>query len=532
MRVSGHFKLFLVRNPALIGSMVANNCDLKAMSKYRIRTVRTASGARAVQVVCYENNTRRIAKHIGSAKNDDELEILRSSAKHYISEHEPQLALFQQPVSQVVAFDQIEVTSVTHQFARDQLVALAKQCGLGVLDSLYLDLAIIRIIEPCSKHRSLELLKRYFGVSYSQYIYARLPQLLDERERIEKAAITTAKSFQDKFALLLYDVTTLYFETHKPDDDLQARGFSKDDKSKQPQVVVGLLVTAQGFPLIHEVFKGNTFEGHTMLAVLKKFQEQHKTEKPIIVADAAMLSKINCSVLEDEGYHYIVGARLANAKPAFMQLICHQLPREDGAMTRLSHPEGDYDIVCTYSQARYKKDKRELDKQIEKAKLLVARQEAGRRAKFVKKSKQANKPYLFDEALKQKTEQLLGIKGYCTNIPTEVLSNEQIVQHYHDLWRVEQTFRISKSDLKTRPIFHYTHDAIRAHLLICFMALMIGKMIEIKTGRSLRYVRDLLWQVQEVHLRDPSSHKERIARSPMPSELPEILKSLNLKIPH
>jgi len=502
------------------------------MSKYRIRTVRTASGARAVQVVCYKNNTRKIAKHIGSAKNDDELEILRSSAEQYISEHEPQLTLFQLSVSQVVAFDQIEVTGVSHQFAHDQLFALAKQCGLDKLDSLYIDLAIMRLIEPCSKHRSLELLKRYFGISYSQYIYEQLPQLLEERERIEQAAITTAKSFQDKFALLLYDVTTLYFETHKPDDALQARGFSKDDKSKQPQVVIGLLVTAQGFPLIHEVFKGNTFEGHTMLTVLKKFQQQHHTEKPIIVADAAMLSKINRSVLEDEGYHYIVGARLANTKPDFIQQVCHQLSKEDGATIRCSYPGGIYDVVCSYSRARYKKDKREFDKQIEKAKSLVARQEPGRRAKYVKKSKEANKPYLFDEGLKQKTEQLLGIKGYCTNIPIEALSNEQIVQYYHDLWRVEQTFRMSKSDLKARPIFHYTHDAIRAHLLICFMALMIGKMIEIKTGRSLRYVRDLLWQVQEVHLRDPSSKKERIARSPMPSELPEILELLELKIQH
>lgn len=502
------------------------------MSKYRIRTVRTASGATAVQVVWYENNTRKIAKHIGSAKNNDELEILRSSAQQYISAHEPQLSLFHEAVSQVVSFDQIEVTRSSHRFAHTMLLELAKRCGLGELDALYLDLAIMRIIEPCSKYRSLELLKRYFGVSYSQYVYERLPKLLDERALIEKAAITTANSLSDTFALLLYDVTTLYFETHKPDDDLQARGFSKDNKSKQPQVVVGLLVTAQGFPLIHEVFKGNTFEGHTMFAVLKKFQKQHNTEKPIIVADAAMLSKINRATLEEEGYQYIVGARLANTKPAFIQQLCHHLPKQDGATIRLPYPDETYDVICTYSQLRYKKDKREFDKQIEKAKSLVARQEPGRRAKFVKKSNKTNKPYLFDETLKQKTEQLLGIKGYCTNIPADFLTNEQIVLYYHDLWRVEQTFRMSKSDLKARPIFHYTHDAIRAHLLICFMALMIGKYIEIKTGRSLRAVRDLLWQVQEVHLRDPNSNRERIARSPLPAELTQILKQLDLKIAH
>lgn len=502
------------------------------MSKYRIRTVRTASGAIAVQVIWYENNKRNIAKHIGSAKNNDELEVLRSCAKQYIAENEPQLSLFPEPNSQVVIFEQIEVTNVSHLFARTILFSVAKQCGLGDLDELYLDLAIMRIIEPCSKLRSLELIRRYFHISYSQYIYERLPKLLDKRGIIESAAIETAKSFNQVFSLLLYDVTTLYFETHKADDDLQARGFSKDDKSKQPQIVIGLLVTKQGFPLIHEVFKGNTFEGHTMLSVINNFQKKYKTEKPIIVADAAMLSQTNREALANEGYHYIVGARLANAKTSFLLSIRNKLMKDDGATMRLPHSDMKCDIVCAFSQARYKKDKHELDKQIAKAKTLVARKESGRRAKFVKKSNKIDNPYIFDEELQQKTELLLGVKGYCTNIPETIVSNEQVVEHYHSLWRVEQAFRISKSDLKARPIFHYTHDAIRAHILICFMALMMSKFIEIKASVSLRQARDLLWLVEEVHLCDPASGRERIARSPITSELRQILNSLDIKIPH
>ena len=110
--------------------------------------------------------------------------------------------------------------------------------------------------------------------------------------------------------------------------------------------------------------------------------------------------------------------------------------------------------------------------------------------------------------------------------------NTQIVSHYHHLWRIEQAFRMSKSDLKARPIFHYTHDAIRAHIIICFMGLMIGKLIEIKTGFSLRHVRNLLWQVQEAHLRDSHSGRERIVRSPISAELTKILDSLSIKIEH
>lgn len=502
------------------------------MSKYRIRTVKTASGATAVQVIWYECNQRKIAKHIGSAKNSDELEVLRSTAEEYIQEYEPQLSLLQEKPPQIVLFDHIEVKSVSHQFARTILLLLARQSGLEELEAIYLDLVIMRIIEPCSKLRSIDLMNRYFHVSYSQYVYEHLPKLLDKRELIEAAAIKTARSFNAAFALLLYDVTTLYFETHKQDDELQARGFSKDDKSKQPQIVIGLLVTGQGYPLIHEVFKGSTFEGHTMLSVINAFQKRYSTEKPIIVADAAMLSKTNRETLHSDGYRYIVGARLANAGSSLLLSIDNQLPKEDGATIRLSYPDMECDVICSYSSARYKKDKRELDKQIDRARVLIAHQEPGKRAKFVKKSKGIEKPYTLDEDLKQKAELLLGVKGYYTNVSESTFSNGQVIQYYHELWHVEQAFRMSKSDLKARPIFHYTHDAIRAHIMICFMGLMIGKLIEIKSGFSLRHVRDLLWSVQEVHLRDPDSGRERIVRSPIPTELMKILNSLNVEIPH
>lgn len=499
--------------------------------RHRIRTVQTGSGATAVQVVRYEGRTTHIVKHIGSAKNAEEIELLRAKAEHYIAEQNPQLSLFEEPARQVVAFDAIEAIEVSHGFAREVLLTVAGQCGLEPLDILFRDLAVMRIIEPCSKKRSLELIKQYFGITYSLYVYERLPALLDQGRLIEQAAVTTASRFSD-FAFLLYDVTTLYFETHKPNDELQARGFSKDDKSKQPQIVIGLLVTPQGFPLSQEVFKGNTFEGHTLLAVLKQFQETYDLSKPVIVADAAMLSQTNRIQLEEEGYQYIVGARLANMKPAFIQKIHQSLVREDGTVVRLASPDGSHDIICSYSQVRYRKDKHEFEKQITKAETLIGHNEPGRRAKFVKKSSDSKRLYTFDEALGEKTKLLLGIKGYCTNIPEETFSNEQVIAYYHELWHVEQAFRMSKSDLKARPIFHYSHDAIRAHALICFMSLMIGKFIEIKTGMSLRNFKDLLWQVHEIHLLDPKTGRQRIVRTQLKPELENALVSLGIKNTH
>ena len=400
--------------------------------------------------------------------------------------------------------EHLQLSSVTHCFAHAALRNCAQICGLGVLDPLYQDLALMRIIEPTSKLRTIELLKRYFGISYAERtLYRLLPQLITYKDSIEKAAHQTVKAhFKESFALVLYDVTTLYFESHKPDDNLRARGFSKDDKSKQPQIVVGLLVSHQGFPLKHEIYKGNTFEGHTMLKVVKEFQKYHVNSKPIIVADAAMLSQENMRTLGSEGYQYIVGARLANTPRSFIESVTLTLNKQEGAVTRLSYPNRPYSVVCSYSEKRARKDKREFEKQITRALELIAHKEKRRRAKFVKESPDYKGLFILDEELKEKTEKLLGVKGYCTNIPEEVLSNHQVIEYYHELWRVEQAFRMSKTDLKTRPIFHYTHDAIKAHVLLCFMGLMMGKFLEIKTGLSLQRIRDILWNVHEAHIKD------------------------------
>lgn len=471
-----------------------------------IRTVKTASGATAVQIIRYENKKRVVVKHIGSAHNADKLTVLRNEAELIREKLSLQLSLF--PLSEshprLVHMDHLQLQSVTHCFAHQALKQCIKQCELHFLHSLYQDLAIMRIIEPASKLRSITLLQRFFHTTYAERtVYRLLPKLILQKKEIEQAAYKTACThFGESFALVLYDVTTLYFESHEPDDELRARGFSKDDKSKQPQIVIGLLVTPQGFPLMHEVYKGNTFEGHTMLDVVKKFQKHHVDTKPIIVADAAMLSRDNMQYLETEGYQYIVGARLANTPQSFIEIISLTLSKTDNSMVRLNYPNRSFDVVCAYSSQREKKDRRQFEKQILKANELIKRKEAGKRAKFVKKSKDGKPIFILDEELKQKTEKLLGIKGYCTNIPDSEISNEQVVSYYHDLWRIEQAFRISKTDLKTRPIFHYAHDAIQAHVLLCFMALMMGKFIEIKTGLSLQRARDILWNVHEVHIQD------------------------------
>ena len=283
-----------------------------------IRKVKTASGATAVQVVRNEGKKRAIIKHVGSAHSESECDLLMVEAVKYAEAHRRQPYLFPEtPTStnspQHLDLSHVELVNVTHQFTHTALLACARMCGLGALPALYLDFAIMRIIEPVSKLRTLELLQRYFNVRYAERtVYRLLPKLLEYQKEIETAAIKTARDvLQETFSLVLYDVTTLYFESFK-EYDFQKPGFSKDNKPQQPQIVIGLITTRLGFPVMHEVFEGNTFEGKTMLDIVHRFQERVGNTKSVIVADAGMLSKANMQQLEDDGYSYIVGARLAS----------------------------------------------------------------------------------------------------------------------------------------------------------------------------------------------------------------------------
>jgi transposase len=475
------------------------------------RKTRTASGATAVQVVRYDGKRRIIVKHMGSAHDEDTLSLLLADADRYVRAHRAQPSLFEtveQP-SRLVDLSKVQLIGVTHTYARRALLACAQLCGLEGLPMLYRDLALMRIIEPTSKLRTLELLKQYFDVTYAERtVYRLLPRLVDHQAAIETAAIDLARrDLNESFSLVLYDVTTLYFESFK-EYDFQQPGFSKDNKPQQPQIVIGLITTRSGFPVMHEAFEGNTFEGHTMLAILKRFEQRVGGNcKPVIVADAAMLSAENMQKLAEQGYRYIVGARLANSAKTFVDQLDAQLPRTDGATARFEHTlkkgaiKTTVDVVCHFSDARYKKDKREFEKHIKRAQALLEKNEPGRRAKFIKKASD-KASFAFNDALKNKTEALLGIKGYVTNISRDELSDQAVVDYYHELWNVEKAFRMTKSDLRARPIFHHTEQAIKAHMVICFMGLMMSKYLELKTGQSTRQIRDQLWKVHEAHLLD------------------------------
>ena len=465
---------------------------------FRIRKIRTKSGATALQVVQYHGHRAKIAKHIGSCKEEFEYELLLKKAQEWIEHQTLQTNIFPEPKQKVLIVERGECVAVTHHFAYQFFMGCLNECDLTHLPQPLLDLAIMRLIEPASKLRSIELLSRYFGIHYSQRIYRTIPKLIVHKADIEQRAYNVSQQkFKEQFYYVLYDVTTLYFESFKA-DELKVQGFSKDNKSQQPQIVIGLLVTQSGFPLSYNVFAGNTFEGKTMLPVVEGFMSKHPHTKPVVVADAAMLDDERLAELRGKNISYIVGARLANANLGLVQQIHSSLNAVNGATIRLQSKHGD--LICDFSQKRYKKELYDLNKLIQKAQELVAKQSSGNKAKFIKRI--SKERIELNTALIEKRKLLLGIKGYCTDLSEAQLPSQQAIERYHQLWHVEQSFRMSKFDLEARPIYHQKEESIRSHVLICFVALIIEKYLELTTKMSLRAIRTLVWSITESHISD------------------------------
>lgn len=494
----------------------------------RIRVIKTASGSNAVQVVYYQNRKRVVFKHIGSANNSQELESLKLIALDLINSFSPEIPLYEEvKFNNLLFLDKTEFLGVHFTFLYEALSGLMKQIGLDrVNEKLLLDLVAIRIVEPASKLRSIELLDSYFGIKHRrQSYYQSAGQWTFLKEEIENIVVEFAKrSYAFDFDLLFYDVTTLYFETFE-EDELRRNGFSKDNKSQQPQVLVALMVTKEGFPISYSIFSGNTFEGHTIIPVVKAFVKKHGVKNFTVVADAAMISTTNTHELLANNINYIVGARLGNLPMALIDHIDHTIIREEGKSIRIKTDNGH--LVCAYSSLRYKKDKYEMEKQIEKALTIVKNPSKGKKVKFIKTS--GENPAL-NQALIEKTKKLLGIKGYYTNLSEDVASNQTIINRYHELYRVEQAFRISKHDLQARPIFHFKEEPIQLHILICFMALVVSKHIELTTEDSIRKFVTECKKATDARMLNKITNKETRIRAKYSDKMLIYIKSLNL--PH
>ena len=479
-----------------------------------------------MQVYKIENRKRVIIRHIGTARTPAELADLLTLANDFIKTITRQLFLFNEVYADnIINIRQTDFIGVYYLFFHELISKLILQIGFDKLkNSFLLDLVIMRIIEPGSKLRSIILLEKYFGIKHRrQKYYDSAPAWLELKSKAESIAVKFAQEhYEFNYNLVFYDVTTLYFETFES-DDLRKNGFSKDNKSQQPQILIALMVSKEGLPISYEVFPGNTFEGHTFIPVIKSFIKKHKVEALTVVADAAMISTENSLALNENGINYIVGGRLGNISNDLLTQIDATIIRKDGESIRL--PTANGDLICSYSSLRYRKDKYEMEKQIERARSLIDNPAKNKKMKFTKSSGEKME---LNQKLIDKTIKLLGIKGYYTNLNESVANNQTIIARYRELYRIEQAFRISKSDLQTRPIFHYKEEPIKLHLLICFMALIISKHVELQTETSIKTFIHECKKITDARLKNKITGKEITMRASSTKEILKIIEKLNL----
>ena len=412
----------------------------------KIRIINTASKAKAVQAITYNNTKRVILKHFGSAHTESELEELIFISKEWIKDYTGQQYLFNDDnPNTIFHINLCEFLGVWHHFFYQTFSEILFHIGYIKLVGLIKDLVIIRLFEPASKLRSVELIEQYFGIKHSrQRFYDSALKWLDLKNHVEKTTIEFAKNHYDfNYDLLFYDVTTLYFETFE-EDELRKNGFSKDNKSQQPQILIALMVSKDGFPVAYDVFSGNTFEGKTIIPVVQGFIKKNSVKNFTVIADAAMISVENVKNLIDNKINYIVGARLCNVSSDLLTLIDKSIIREDNKSIRLKTDKGF--LICSYSTVRYRKDKYEMEKQIEKARKVVETPSKNPKTKFTKKV--SKEKFELNQELIDKTQKLLGIKGYYTNLEENIANNQTVIERYHELYKIEQAFRISKNDLK------------------------------------------------------------------------------------
>jgi len=451
-----------------------------------IRKVRTGSGATAVQIVYKRGREVVGVKHIGSAHNEVELGILVARAKE--EKDAAQLKLFE------VNEPEVYLERSYSGLLWDALISAYRLLGFDCIkDEVFQQLVLARIIEPTSKLDSIRVLE---GIGLAAPSNSSIHRCLKRINDTGYRSIVSSKCFEraapSALTLVLYDVTTLYFEIQK-EDGYRKPGLSKE-RRLEPQITVGLLVDKSGFPLEITSYEGNKAEVKTIVPVLQAFKSRHSLTDVTVTADSAMLSSENLSELERLGYTYIVGSR--NYKCPYEIEEYLKLPGaelKDGQIfeskikVTIANKRTDRRAIYQYRQKRAKMDLLNIDKLINKAQRMVEGTLKAKHNRFLRITGEQKE---INTVLVNTARKRAGIKGYVTNLD---IPAGQVIDYYRQLFQVEKSFRIAKSDLKARPVFHHKRSSIDAHLTIVFAALAVARYIESMTMISVRrFVRTLL----------------------------------------
>lgn len=450
-----------------------------------VRKKPNRSGIISVQVIDKSRGNYRVIKTIGSSVDLSVVDKLVCEGEQWIKTNQglrDMFAIAAENTEERASFDYFlsNIESILNNGTRLILEKVYKSIGFQKLkDDILEQLVIARLSEPMSKLATVAYLKDNFNedVHYQQ-VYRYMDKLAGDRQsEVQKISVEhTRRILGGRIGLMFYDVTTLYFEADES-DELRERGFSKDGKHAQPQVVLGLLVSEGGYPLSYSIFNGAQFEGRTMLPIVDAFITEFKLEDFIIVADSGLMNKTNIKLLEEANYKYILGARIKN-EPESVKSWILSLDKTEGVYHEKKLKTKR--LIVGYSSKRAKKDGYNREKGIKRLKTAfksgrVTKENINKRGynKFLEITNDVN--ILISDQKIQDDEKWDGLKGYITN--TE-LPAEQVYEQYTGLWVVERAFRISKGTIELRPMFHFSPKRIEAHVTICFVAYKVYKELE------------------------------------------------------
>ena len=438
------------------------------------------SGVVSVQVITKENGKSKLVKTIGSSSDTNIISDLVKQGHQFIASFGGQWTLDFSDGSSLLKSVFQSIISHTEVGTELLLGKIFDSIGFrAVDDAIFRQLVLSRLTYPASKLKTSDYLDKYHDMDYPvQQIYRYMDKLHStQKELVQQISYEhTKKILGGEVNVVFYDVTTLYFEIDQ-EDDLRKTGFSKEGKHQNPQIVLGLLVSKNGYPLAYDIFEGNKFEGHTMLSVINSFREKYRLEQLVIIADSGLLSNANIYELQLGGYEFILGARIKNEKRVIQnKILSLNLKNGESAVVN----KNDLKLIITYSDNRAKKDRlnrekglRKIEKQIRTGRLTKSSINNRGYNKYLKMDGQIN--ITIDYNKFEADAAWDGLKGYLTNA---ILSKDEIIENYGHLWQIEKAFRISKTDLKIRPIYHRLQHRIETHICISFVAYKVYKELE------------------------------------------------------
>lgn len=477
-----------------------------------VRKKPNKSGLISVQVINKDSGKYKVVKTIGSSFNLSEVDQLVLEAKRFIQS--------QTGIQEIDFYDYKRIYSqVLDSIYSHKLVGIEYVLGrifdeIGfnqIKEPLFRDLVLYRLVYPKSKLKTAEYLFRYEQKSYSEDdIYRYMDKLHSSQKEIVQqiSYLHTLKILDGEIHVVFYDVTTIYFEVEQ-EDELRKTGFSKEGKHQHPQIVLGLLVSKDAYPLAYDIFEGNKYEGDTFIPILESFRHKYQFEKLTVVADAGLLSNKNIEQLICKGYEFIIGARIKNEKHSIREKIL-KLDLKNGDSKFIQKDQ--LRLLISYSEDRAKKDRhnrergvRRLEKQLKTGRITKSNVNNKGYNKFLKI--EGTLSAAIDHEKVRQDEKWDGLKGYLTN---SAMNNREIMENYAQLWKIEKAFRVAKSELKIRPIFHYKQSRIEAHICLNFTAYKVYKELERilkvkKAEYSPEKVIEILQNMHEISLITPNN---------------------------